>query len=123
MPRRQHGADVAPAARRGALNQGKFYPRFEEIVLFSAPLKVMLERIATRDTNPFGKTAEQRDQIVADTAEVEPLIRVSATVEISTLKPLTDVVDQLAAFAGPSSYKLHCRCRPWKCFLCAPTCS
>ncbi|MEU7328897.1 hypothetical protein [Streptomyces parvus] len=112
MPRRQHGADVAPAARRGALNQGKFSPRFDEIVLFSAPFEVMLERIGTRDTNPFGKTAEQRDQIVADTAEAEPLLRVSATVEINNLKPLADVVDQLAAFAGPSPNKIHFRCRP-----------
>ncbi|MEV5577673.1 AAA family ATPase [Streptomyces parvus] len=94
------------------LNQGKFYPRFDEIVLFSAPFEVMLERIATRDTNPFGKTAEQRDQIMADTAEVEPLLRVSATVEINTHKPLADVVDQLAAFAGPSPNKTHFRCRP-----------
>ncbi|MEU7449161.1 AAA family ATPase [Streptomyces diastaticus] len=82
-------------------NQGRFYPRFDEIVLFSAPLEVMLERIANRDTNPFGKTTEQRDQVVADTAEVEPLLRSSATVEIDTRKPLAEVVDQLAAFVGP----------------------
>jgi dephospho-CoA kinase len=82
-------------------NQGKFYPRFDEVVLLSAPLEVMLERIATRDTNPFGKTAEQRDRIVADTTQIEPLLRSSATVEIDTHKPLAEVVDQLAAFAGP----------------------
>jgi broad-specificity NMP kinase len=34
-------------------NLRRFYPRFDEIVLFSAPLKVMLERIANRDTNPL----------------------------------------------------------------------
>lgn len=44
-------------------NQGGFYPRFNQIVLLSAPLEVMLERIAHRDTNPFGKTTEERDQI------------------------------------------------------------
>jgi hypothetical protein len=38
--------------------------------------------------------------LVADTAEIEPLLRASATVEIDTRKPLTDVVDQLAALAG-----------------------
>ena len=61
----------------------------------------MLDRIASRDTNPFGKTAEERDRIVADTAEVEPLLRSSATVEIDTQKPLAEVVDHLAALAGP----------------------
>ncbi|SBU97580.1 shikimate kinase [Streptomyces sp. Ncost-T6T-1] len=93
-------------------NQGKFYPRFREIVLFSAPLEVMLERITKRDNNPFGKTAEQRDQIVADTAEVEPLLRASATVEINTSQPLAEVVDKLAAFAGPPPNKGHFRYTP-----------
>jgi dephospho-CoA kinase len=80
-------------------NQGVFYPRFAEIVLLSAPVPVMLDRIAHRDTNPFGKTTEQRARIVADTAGVEPLLRASATTEIDTRKPLTDVVEQLAALA------------------------
>jgi dephospho-CoA kinase len=82
-------------------NQGRFSSRFDEIVLLSAPLEVMFARIADRDTNPFGKTAEERDRIVADTAEIEPLLRSSATVEIDTRKPLAEVVDQLAALAGP----------------------
>ena len=29
-------------------NQGKFYPRFDAVVLLSAPLDVILERVATR---------------------------------------------------------------------------
>lgn len=82
-------------------NQGTFYPRFDEVVLLSAPLDVMLERIANRDMNPFGKTAEERERIVADTAQVEPLLRRSATLEIDTRKPLSEVVDQLSALAGP----------------------
>lgn len=82
-------------------NQGKFYPRFDQIVLFSAPLEVMLQRITHRDTNFFGKTTKERDQIVTDTTQIQPLLRSSATVEIDTRKPLADVVDQLAALAGP----------------------
>nr|WP_198151862.1 AAA family ATPase [Kibdelosporangium sp. MJ126-NF4] len=85
-------------------NQSTFYPRFTEIVLFTAPLDVMLDRIATRDTNPFGKTAEERQRIMADKEEIEPLLRESATVEIDTTKPLQDVVDQLAALAGSSAH-------------------
>lgn len=82
-------------------NQGGFYPRFDEVVLLSAPVAVLLDRIARRDTNPFGKTAEERDRVLADTADVEPRLRSSATVEIDTRTPLADVVDQLAALAGP----------------------
>ena len=82
-------------------NQGTFYPRFDEVVLLTAPVAVLLDRVANRDTNPFGKTAEERDRIVADTIEIEPLLRSSATTEIDTRRPLAEVVGELAALAGP----------------------
>jgi hypothetical protein len=82
------------------VNQGRFYPRFAEVVLLSAPLTVMLERIAGRDTNPFGKAAAERARIVADTAEVEPLLRASATVEIDTRGPVHEVVGRLEALVS-----------------------
>jgi dephospho-CoA kinase len=84
------------------INQGSFYPRFDEIVLLSAPLEVMLARIASRDSNPFGKTAAERDKIIADTAEVEPLLRRSATIEIDTRMPLTEVAGMLEALVRTS---------------------
>ncbi|WP_245950463.1 AAA family ATPase [Saccharothrix carnea] len=84
-------------------NQGRFRHRFDEVVLLSAPLDVMLDRIAGRDTNPFGKTAAERARIVADKAEVEPLLRASATAEIDTRAPLAEVVDRLAALAHDDS--------------------
>src|SRR5579884_3651172 len=37
-------------------NQGRFYPQFDAVVLLSAPAHVLLERIAGRTTNPFGKS-------------------------------------------------------------------
>ncbi|MCC8242877.1 AAA family ATPase [Saccharothrix luteola] len=82
-------------------NQSRFYSRFAHVVLLSAPLEVMFERIAGRSDNPFGKTDDQRARIAADTAEVEPLLRATATVEIDTRKPIVEVVDQLAALCGP----------------------
>ncbi|WIY00319.1 AAA family ATPase [Amycolatopsis mongoliensis] len=81
-------------------NQALFYPRFAEVVLLSAPLAVMLARVAARAGNPFGKAAGERARIVADTAEVEPLLRASATAEIDTRLPLGDVVDRLVALSG-----------------------
>jgi hypothetical protein len=77
-------------------NQGRFYPRFAEIVLLSAPMPVLLDRIATRTNNPFGRTAAERARIIADTEAIEPLLRARATVEIDTRAPLTEVVDRLA---------------------------
>jgi len=98
----EHELSGDPLFIAGAvINQSKFYPRFAEVVLLSAPLEVMLERIASRAHNPFGKTAQERDRIVADTHEVEPLLRTSASLEIDTRRPLADVVDQLAALTRP----------------------
>ncbi|WP_040587892.1 AAA family ATPase [Sciscionella marina] len=82
------------------VNQGAFYPRFAEIILHSAPLPVMLERIEARSTNPFGKTPEERERIIADTAEIDPLLRSSATVELDTRRPIAETVDRLAALGG-----------------------
>ncbi|MFD4638639.1 AAA family ATPase [Lentzea sp. NPDC058436] len=83
------------------VNQAVFYPRFDEVVLLSAPIGTLLDRVATRTTNPFGTTAEDRERIIANTREVEPLLRESATAEIDTRLPPDLVADRLAALAGP----------------------
>src|SRR5205814_2070959 len=51
-------------------NRGKFSPRFDAIVLLSAPADVILERVASRETNPFGAREEERDRILHDLATV-----------------------------------------------------
>lgn len=80
-------------------NQGRFYDRFDAVVLLTAPTVVVLDRIARRTNNPFGKIDEERSRILADIAEVEPLLRQSATHEIDTARPLSEVVDVLAGIA------------------------
>ena len=67
-----------------ASNQGPFHDDFDQVVLLSAPPEVVRQRLRERDTNPFGKTAEQEAQVLADLAEVEPLLRRAADVEIVT---------------------------------------
>ncbi|MFF0491484.1 dephospho-CoA kinase [Nocardia sp. NPDC004068] len=82
-------------------NQYVFYERFDYVVLLSAPVEVMLERIAARESNPFGKTAEERERIIADTAEVVPMLRAAATVEIDTSTAhLDDIVGRLVEISG-----------------------
>lgn len=83
-------------------NQGKFYDRFDHVVLLSAPLEVMLERIESRTNNPYGKSAEERDHILQHVRFVEPLLRRRATVELDTsLLTVTEVADRLLALATP----------------------
>ncbi|HEY1315758.1 MAG TPA: AAA family ATPase [Gaiella sp.] len=84
-------------------NQGAFYPRFDAVVLLSAPLAVILERIATRETNSFGRTNEERDAIVRDHAVIEPLLRAGATVEVDTLAPLSEVTEALERIAADAA--------------------
>lgn len=78
-------------------NQGRFYDRFDAIVLLSAPVNVLLSRIETRTTNPYGKSAAQRELVLRDLAEAQPRLRRSCTHEIDATQPLADVVNQLAA--------------------------
>ncbi len=78
-------------------NQGRFYPRFDAVVLLSAPAEVLLSRIESRTTNAYGKTPEQRELILRHLAEVEPLLRKTCTHEIDATQPLSTIVEQLVA--------------------------
>src|SRR3954463_3697435 len=76
-------------------NQGRFYDRFDAVVLLSAPADVILERIATRTTNDYGKAPEERGLILQHMAEVEPLLRAGCTHEIDAARPLGAIVELL----------------------------
>jgi shikimate kinase len=73
-------------------NQARFHPQFDHIVLLSAPLDVLLDRLASRTTNPYGKDPEERRRFLGDVATVEPLLRRVATHEVQTTAPLDEVV-------------------------------
>ena len=81
-------------------NQGALYPRLDAVVLLTAPVEVLLARVAVRTTNDYGKSADERARIVRDTAEVEPLLRRGADLVVDTRAPLTDVVAAVLAAAG-----------------------
>src|SRR5215210_1064292 len=78
-------------------NQGRFYPRFDAVVLLSAPADVLLRRIETRTTNDYGKAGDDRPLILRHLAEVEPLLRATCTHEVDATRPVDDVVEQLVA--------------------------
>ena len=82
-------------------NQGLFYDRFEHVVYLYAPIEVLLARVATRVTNPYGTSPEDRAEIVRNVAEVEPRIRAGATVELDACRPSSDLAVELARLLGP----------------------
>ena len=76
-------------------NQAQFHPRFDHIVLLSAPVETLLERVATRTGNPYGKSPEELSRILDDLENVEPLLRRVADHEIRTTAPLDEVVEDV----------------------------
>ena len=74
-------------------NQGRFYDRFEHVVLLSAPVEVLLERVRRRTNNPYGATEEHRAAIAEYTRTVEPRLRAGATVELDGQRPVSELAD------------------------------
>ena len=90
-------------------NQTVFYPRFDHIILLSAPIEVLLERLAQRTNNPYGKSAEERRRVLADLDAVEPLLRQGADHEIATDVALDEVVTAVLTVAQGESCRLSGR--------------
>ncbi len=78
-------------------NQVRFYPRFDHIVLLSAPAEVLAERLTTRTTNPYGKDPAELAETLEYQRTVEPLLRAAATLEVVTTVPVARVADIVLA--------------------------
>ena len=74
-------------------NQGRFYDRFHHVVLLSAPLAVLVDRVVSRSNNPYGKTPEQQADIERYVREVEPLLERGATVRLDGRRPVSELAD------------------------------
>jgi dephospho-CoA kinase len=81
-------------------NQGRFYDRFDAVVLLSARAEVLLERIEARTSNPYGKDPAERELVLHHLATVEPRLRASATHELDASRPIDEVVEQLIEIAA-----------------------
>ena len=80
-------------------NQGRFYDRFEHVVLLSAPAEVILDRVRHRINNPYGTTARQQDEILQYLRTVEPLLRRGATLDLDGRRPVAELADAIEALA------------------------
>ena len=81
-------------------NQGRFYDRLDAVVLLSAPAEILIARINARTDNPFGKSPEERELVLRHLAEVEPLLRATATEVLDARAPLETLADRLEEIAG-----------------------
>ena len=83
----------------------RFFPLLDVVVLLSAPLATINERLAARPIGGYGHLASERDKVADLIATIEPLLRKSADWEIDTRRPISTVVDEvlrLSSSEGPS---------------------
>ena len=85
-------------------NQGRFYDRFDHVVLLSAPVDVLIDRVRRRTDSPYGRTLEEQDEIRRHTAEIEPLLRATATVELDGRHPAEELADAVEALSVSSPH-------------------
>lgn len=65
-------------------NQGKFYKHFNHVVLLKADLDVMLDRINKRTSHNYGKSPEERQEVLDSFENVLPLLEESSDIIIDT---------------------------------------
>ena len=80
-------------------NQSSIYDRFDAVVLLSAPIEVLLERVVDR-ANPFGSSVADRAKIASDLEVFEPVLRRGADHEIVTTATVAEVVATLERLAA-----------------------
>ncbi|MCU1691750.1 MAG: hypothetical protein JWM64_841 [Frankiales bacterium] len=79
--------------------QGAF--RWDQKVVLTVPEDLLLARLATRASNEFGKDAAERERVLSDRREFEPVLVASADLVLDTRQPLTAVVDAVLALVHP----------------------
>jgi GTPase SAR1 family protein len=70
---------------------------FDHRVLLTVPEDEMVMRLRTRTSNAYGQQPAERSQVLEDLAHIEPLLRRSADLVLSTTAPVVEVADRLLA--------------------------
>lgn len=73
-------------------NQATFYPQLDHVILLSVPDRVIVERLATRTTNDYGKDPQELAEVLRYQQTVEPMLRAGASLEVDTSAPLDQVI-------------------------------
>ena len=76
-------------------NQSRFYQRFAAVVLLSAPVEVLIERVSARTNNPYGNSEDEQSAIRQYVLDVEPLLRNGATLELDARRPIAELADEV----------------------------
>ena len=82
-----------------AENMESVYPLLDTVILLSAPVETIMERIAGRSADGYGSTAEERRKVAELISIIEPLLREAAHHEIETRGPIPATVDEILRMA------------------------
>jgi dephospho-CoA kinase len=77
-----------------AENMGKLFPLIDSVILLTAPLATVMERLRTR-SGGYGAVAEERKKVEALIATIEPLLRQSADHEVDAQGSVAATVDAI----------------------------
>lgn len=73
-------------------NQGRFRARFDRVVLLTAPVEIIVVRLASRTGNDFGKDPAELERTIELIGTIEPLLRQSADLIIDSRLPLDRLI-------------------------------
>ncbi|WP_461202575.1 AAA family ATPase [Enterococcus sp. N342-3-1-2] len=82
------------------INQKEIYPSLDWVILLTAPIDVMHQRIQNRSNNQFGKSETEWTNILKDKETVEPLLMQSCDRIVSTDQSIDDVVRDIYTLIG-----------------------
>jgi len=91
-----------------AANMGRFRDRFSQMILLSAPERVLLQRLEARTGSEYGGGADQRRRVLELRLSVEPILRLAADREISTDRPLDQTIALVLASSEPERPAATC---------------
>jgi shikimate kinase len=84
-------------------NQGRFYDRFDVVVLRSTPVEVLIERVSLRMNNPNGNSEAEQSAIRQYVLNVEPLVRNGATLGLDGRRPVPELADEVEGLITATS--------------------
>ena len=79
----------------GAENMGRLLPLIDVVILLSAPVATIIERLRTRSPGSYGSGAEEQRRVNDLISTIEPLLRKSADYAIDTRRAVHATVDEI----------------------------
>ena len=82
-----------------AENMRQLFPLIDTVILLSAPVETIMQRLEARSTDGYGKTDEERQKVRELIAKIEPMLRQLASQEIDTRRPVHATVDDILSIS------------------------